>query len=121
MRLLGYVTKVNTIDMRMGRTGSSDFEGMTAASASLDRITISDLGSPTKGKISGSDIDSISNEVEEWALATEGKKIFMLDYLQLVSEPKGTKAQNREQVISQTARGCKLLTTRFTMPVIALS
>lgn len=123
MRMLSYLSGINTIDMTTGRTNSGDFVSMEAIAKSLENITISDMSRDlrVKGMSPASDVFSIGQEVRDWAETQTGPKLVMLDYLQLVSAAKGTKAGNREQVISETSRELKLLALTEKCPIVTLS
>jgi replicative DNA helicase len=123
MRLLAYLTGVNTIDMKTGQFTANDYAMLKDAAATIDRITISDMGRDltTKGKSPASDVFSIGQEARDWVETQGGQKLILLDYLQLVSAAKNTKAGNREQVISETSRELKLLALTEKCPIIALS
>ena len=123
MRMLSYLSGINTIDMTTGRTNSGDFASMEAIAESLKNITISDMARDlrVKGMSPASDVFSIGQEVRDWAETQTGPKLVMLDYLQLVSAAKQTKAGNREQVISETSRELKLLALTEKCPIVTLS
>jgi len=123
MRMLSYLTGVNTIDMRTGQLIPNDFAKMQAAALTLENITISDMARDlkVKGMSPASDVFSIGQEVRDWAESHTGPKLVMLDYLQLVSAAKQTKAGNREQVISETSRELKLLALTEKCPIVTLS
>ena len=123
MRMLSYLSGINTIDMTTGRTNSGDFASMEAIAESLKNITISDMARDlrVKGMSPVSDVFSIGQEVRDWAETQTGPKLVMLDYLQLVSAAKQTKAGNREQVISETSRELKLLALTEKCPIVTLS
>lgn len=123
MRMFAYLTGINTIDMRTGMLNSNDFATMSAVAATLGNITISDMARDLKikGMSPASDVFSIGQEVRDWAETETGSKLVMVDYLQLVSAAKHTKAGNREQVISETSRELKLLALTEKCPIITLS
>jgi len=123
MRMLSYLTGVNTIDMRTGNINGKDYAAMQDMAATLNKITISDMARDmnAKGKSPSSDIFSIGQEIRDWTETQAGPKLILLDYLQLVSAAKNTKAGNREQVISETSRELKLLALTEKCPIITLS
>lgn len=53
--------------------------------------------------------------------AQGGLGLVVVDYLQLMSPPKGSKGDNRVQEVSQISRGLKILARELDVPVLALS
>jgi replicative DNA helicase len=54
-------------------------------------------------------------------LRGQGKGIIIVDYLQLVDDPKGSKFESRNVQIGKISRSLKILAKELNVPVIALS
>lgn len=104
-------SKVNLYDIRDGHATEDDFTRMTVAAA---KIASSPL---TIENTNGYTIE----ELQAWARRTHQKqpfKLLVVDYLQLISNPR---ADKREQEVSSISKGLKSIAMEFNVPVLALS
>jgi replicative DNA helicase len=113
LRMLASRGRVNLRNIRDGYLAERDFPKLTAAAAKLSRANMhfSDLSDMTISEMRAKARQMVQQH---------GIKLFVLDYIQLVTAP-GEKDQNREREVATISRGIKQMALEFDVPVIALS
>jgi replicative DNA helicase len=113
-RVLSSDSPVDGMRLRSGRLQTHDWVALTKSAGRLAAlpVTIDDSGTLT--------IADIRARARRWAATTTGRRLVVVDYLQLVSGER-VKGGNREQEISSISRGLKQLAKELECPVLALS
>ncbi|HTP81428.1 MAG TPA: replicative DNA helicase [Alphaproteobacteria bacterium] len=113
-RLLAEKTEISADDIRRGAVKSTDFQKFVAASAELEnlRLFIDDTPALT--------VPLLRMRARRLK-RTHGLDMIVIDYLQLLGSPAGSRPENRVQEISAITRGLKALAKELNVPVLALS
>lgn len=114
LRLLCSRASVNWVNVRDGFLAERDFPKLTTQSGYLSRapLYVDDNG------------DVTINELRAKARRMSqqyGIKLFVIDYLQLLTAPDALKKGNREQEISTISKGVKAMAKELKTPVLLLS
>ena len=113
-RLLAEMTEVPSDKIRRGDVRGEDFPRFVAASQELAGLPLFIDDTPA---LSVSGLRTRARRLQR----TQGLGLIVVDYLQLLSSPPGTRPENRVQEISAITRGLKALAKELNIPVLALS
>lgn len=113
MRMLASRGRVNMRNIRDGYLAERDFPKLAGAGSKIgaSRLHFCDLSDLTISQLRAKARQMVQQH---------GIKMFVIDYLQLLTAP-GKRDQNREQEVASISRGIKLMASEFDVPVIALS
>lgn len=113
-RVLASEARVDSTRLRDGYVEQRDWQKILMAvnNMSQARIFIED----TPG-LSYMDMRAIARRLK----AKEGLDFIIIDYLQLISPPGGSKSDNRQNEVSEISRNLKLLAREMDVPVFCLS
>lgn len=113
-RMLSMNSKVKAENIRSGNLDESDWHELirSAGIFAASNLVIDDT--------SGISLSELRSKARRFKLENH-IDIIMIDYLQLMSAGRGSKADNRQQEISEISRGLKQLAREINVPVIALS
>lgn len=114
MRLLCSCARVNLHSIRQGFLAERDFPKLTFAASKLSKSTIYIDDS------SGQSIGQVRAKARRM-VQEHGIKLFVVDYLQLLSNPSIRSQDNREQEVSSISKGLKAMGKELRVPVIVLS
>lgn len=103
--------RVNLFDVRDGVASESDFASMASASA---RVSAMPMYIENCNGMSIGEITALARRMHQ----QHGIKMLVIDYLQLVSNPK---SDSREQEVSSVSKGIKSIAMELNIPVMALS
>ena len=105
-----------------GKTPTCLFSYEMSSQQLLSRLISSDSGIDNKwimkGTLDQSELGKIHERIRQYVI-TKKVKLFMVDYLQLVSNDK--KGRSREQEVSEVARALKNIAKELNVTIIALS
>ena len=113
-RLLCAESLVDSERVRSGQLENEDWEKLLGALAPLSEAPIYIDDTP------GITLAELRSRCRKLKLE-KGLDLIMIDYLQLMSGPRGTSGDNRQQEISDISRGLKALAREMQAPVLALS
>ena len=105
------------INVQAMRTGKIDGDGLRRMGESVENMQVVKMYVDDTPAITLSAFRSKSRK----AVAKQGVKMILVDYLQLMDGRSGDKGGNREQEIGTISRGLKALAKELNVPVIALS
>ena len=105
------------INVQAMRTGKIDGDGLRRMGESVENMQPVKMYVDDTPAITLSALRSKSRK----AVAKQGVKMILVDYLQLMDGRTGDKGGNREQEIGTISRGLKALAKELNVPVIALS
>jgi len=105
------------INVQSMRTGKIDGDGLRRMGESVENMQSVKMYVDDTPAITLSALRSKSRK----AVAKQGVKMILVDYLQLMDGRTGDKGGNREQEIGTISRGLKALAKELNVPVIALS
>lgn len=113
MRMIASNGRVNMRSIRDGSLTAGDFPKIIKAGGKLknSKMHFCDLNDLTISQLRAKARQMVQQH---------GIKLFIVDYLQLLTAP-GKKDQNREQEVSAISRGIKQMACEFSVPVLALS
>lgn len=117
-RLLASEARTNLAHMRGGGVTKSDWNNLTEACSALHSLPV------WLDATSSISVSALRAKVRRFKAQIRSQKndrigLIVIDYLQLMEG--GSRAQNREQQISEISRGLKALAKDFGVPVVALS
>jgi len=114
-RMIGSVGRLDQHRMRTGRLEDEDWEKLTTALGKLNEAPIFiDEGAG----LSSFDVRARARRLHR---QTGKLGLIVVDYLQLMSAPAGTRSENRATEISEISRSLKALAKELDVPVVALS
>ena len=113
-RILSSETGIPSDDLRLGRINPGQFNDVIRASNAIENAPFYIDDTPG---ISVSQLASRARRLKR----THGLGLLVVDYLQLLSAPMGTKIENRVQEISAISRTLKNIAKELEIPVLALS
>ena len=107
-------SRVDSELIRSGELSESDWHDVIRSGGAIaeSRLVIDDT--------SGISLGELRSRARKYKLEF-GIDIIMIDYLQLMSVSKGSKADSRQQEISEISRGLKEIARELQVPVVALS
>ena len=114
MRLLGARASIDIQSLKTGRLTPTEWHNLAQAAHSMQAgmIHINDGAVRTMAQI----------QAQARRLQTgKGLDLVIVDYIQLLEGPKGSRRENRQQEVSDISRSLKLLAMDLQVPVIALS
>jgi len=111
-RLLCAEARVDQYRVRTGNLREEDWERLSDAMANLSEIPLY-IDDSAAGSVR--DMRAKARRLQ----AEHGLALVVIDYIQLMQS--GTRAENRQQEISQISRGLKSLAKELNVPVLALS
>jgi len=113
-RMMCSHARVNLRDIRDGIMTERDFPRLTSAAGRLSKapVYIDDSGDQTAGQIRAKARRMVQQH---------GVKLFVVDYLQLVTAPEVRKNDNREQEVSHIASSFKAAAKELKVPFLTLS
>ncbi|MFI3250035.1 MAG: replicative DNA helicase [Eubacteriales bacterium] len=113
MRLIAAEALIDSKKLVTGRLTEADWEGVISASDTLQRtqILIDDNASVTVA------------EIQAKCRLVDNLALVVIDYLQLMQSAgnRGTRGENRQQVVSEISRSLKLMAKDLQVPVLCLS
>lgn len=114
-RMIGSIGRLDQHRMRTGRLEDEDWEKLTTALGKLNEAPIFiDEGAG----LSSFDVRARARRLHRQM----GKLgLIVVDYLQLMAAPAGTRSENRATEISEISRSLKALAKELDVPVVALS
>jgi replicative DNA helicase len=113
-RLLAEMTEVPSDKIRRGEVRGDDFPRFVQASQELAAMPMFIDDTPA---LSISALRTRARRLQR----TQGLGMIVIDYLQLLAPPPGSRPENRVQEISAITRGLKALAKELNVPVLALS
>jgi replicative DNA helicase len=113
-RILSSETGIPSDDLRLGRINPGQFNDIIRTSNDIENAPFYIDDTPG---ISVSQLASRARRLKR----THGLGLLVVDYLQLLSAPMGTKTENRVQEISAISRTLKNIAKELNIPVLALS
>ncbi len=113
-RLLAEETEISSDDIRRGAVSMADFSRFVEASAKLERVPLFIDDTPA---LTVPLLRMRARRLKRM----HGLDMIVIDYLQLLSSPAGSRPENRVQEISAMTRGLKALAKELNVPVVALS
>jgi replicative DNA helicase len=113
-RILSSETGIPSDDLRLGRINPGQFNDIIRTSNAIENAPFYIDDTPG---ISVSQLASRARRLKR----THGLGLLVVDYLQLLSAPLGTKTENRVQEISSISRTLKNIAKELDIPVLALS
>ncbi|NBT31384.1 MAG: replicative DNA helicase, partial [Rhodobacteraceae bacterium] len=113
-RILSSETGIPSDDLRLGRINPAQFNDIIRTSNAIENAPFYIDDTPG---ISVSQLASRARRLKR----THGLGLLVVDYLQLLSAPLGTKTENRVQEIGEISMGLKAIAKELAIPVVALS
>jgi replicative DNA helicase len=114
-RMIGSIGRLDQHRMRTGRLEDEDWEKLTTALGKLNEAPIFiDEGAG----LSSFDVRARARRLHR---QTGKLGLIVVDYLQLMAAPAGTRTENRATEISEISRSLKALAKELDVPVVALS
>lgn len=113
-RLLSEQVEVPSDKIRRGEVSGEDFPKFVEAAQRLATLPLHIDDTPA---LSVSAVRTRARRLKR----THGLGLIVIDYLQLLSPPPGSRAEGRVQEISSITRGLKALAKELDVPVVALS
>lgn len=113
-RILSSETGIPSDDLRLGRINPGQFNDIIRTSNAIENAPFYIDDTPG---ISVSQLASRARRLKR----THGLGLLVVDYLQLLSAPLGTKTENRVQEISSISRTLKNIAKELDIPILALS
>lgn len=113
-RLICAQSRVSLTDLRAGTLTDEDWASLSRASADLAALDILVDETP------GTTLTEIRAKARRM-LHNKPRGVIIIDYLQLISPPAGSRADNRAVEVSEMSRGLKVMAKELDVPVIALS
>ncbi|MDE0926185.1 MAG: replicative DNA helicase [Methylophilaceae bacterium] len=114
-RMIGSIGRLDQHKMRTGRLEDEDWEKLTTA---LGRLNEAPIFIDEGASLSSFDVRARARRLHRQM----GKLgLIVVDYLQLMSAPAGTRSENRATEISEISRSLKALAKELDVPVVALS
>lgn len=113
-RFIAAEAKVNAQSLREGRMAKRDFPAIEAA---IKLIADTPIYVEDTGGLSLKDLRAMARQMK----ARHAIEVIIIDYLQLMSVPRGKTIQNREQEIAKISMSLKALAKELNIPIIALS
>jgi len=113
-RLLAEMTEVPSDKIRRGEVRGDDFPRFVQASQELAAMPMFIDDTPA---LSISALRTRARRLQR----TKGLGLIVIDYLQLLAPPPGSRPENRVQEISAITRGLKALAKELNVPILALS
>ncbi|MDR1412307.1 MAG: replicative DNA helicase [Actinomycetes bacterium] len=114
LRMLTAEAGISAQDVRAGRVPDSYWNRFIDTSENLSRLRIYIDDTPDLN------INRLRIKARRRFRNIEGKKLLIVDYLQLMS-PDNRSIENRQQEIAQISRGLKILAKDLNIPILALS
>ncbi len=113
-RLLAINSKVNARNIWSGSLSDGEWHEVIQSAGTIagSKLVIDDT--------TGISLGELRSKARKYKLENE-IDVIMIDYLQLMSVSKGSKADSRQQEISEISRGLKEIARELDVPVIALS
>jgi replicative DNA helicase len=114
LRLLAGIARVDSQRIRAGRLSENEYTKLSRAIETLAkaRLYIDDQGAIT--------VPEVAVRCRRLA-AEQGLDFVLIDYLQLMRSPKGSKHGSREQEIAAISRDLKALAKELRVPIMVLS
>ena len=113
-RLLSMDSKVPSQKLRTGRLQDEDWYSVGESASNIARSGIIIDDTP------GISVTELRSKARKYKLEND-IKLIMIDYLQLMSGAAGSKADSRQQEISEISRALKGIARELGIPVVALS
>ncbi len=113
-RILAGETGIPSDELRLGKVNANDFKSIIEKSDAIENAPF--FIDDTPG-LSVSQLASRARRLKR----TYGLGLIVVDYLQLLSAPMGTRSENRVQEISAISRTLKNIAKELNIPVLALS
>ena len=113
-RILSEETGITSEKIRRGDLSNEEFERLVTASQELERLNLFIDDTPALS------ITALRIRAKRM-LRQHGLSLLIVDYLQLLQGPPGSRVENRVQEVSQITRGLKAIAKEMSIPVIALS
>ncbi len=113
-RILAGETGIPSDELRLGKVNANDFKSIIEKSDAIENAPF--FIDDTPG-LSVSQLASRARRLKR----THGLGLIVVDYLQLLSAPMGTRSENRVQEISAISRTLKNIAKELNIPVLALS
>lgn len=114
-RMIGSVGRLDQHRMRTGRLEDEDWEKLTTA---LGRLNEAPIFIDEGAGLSSFDVRARARRLHR---QTGKLGLIVVDYLQLMAAPAGTRTENRATEISEISRSLKALAKELDVPVVALS
>jgi len=114
-RMIGSFGRLDQHKMRTGRLEDEDWEKLTTA---LGRLNEAPIFIDEGASLSSFDVRARARRLHR---QTGKLGLIVVDYLQLMSAPAGTRSENRATEISEISRSLKALAKELDVPVVALS
>ncbi len=113
-RMISMNSRVDSEFIRSGELSEGDWHEVIRSGGAIadSRLVIDDT--------SGISLGELRSRARKYKLEFD-IDIIMIDYLQLMSVSKGSKADSRQQEISEISRGLKEIARELQVPVVALS
>jgi replicative DNA helicase len=115
MRLLCAEARVPWDRIRNKRVGPDDWQRVVHAAETLHDAPMSIVDA---GNVNIVDIRAKARRMRS---GTQGLKLIIVDYLQLMTSPQARRPDNRQQEVAEISRNLKLLAKELDVPVVALS
>lgn len=113
-RILSSETGIPSDELRLGKVNADDFKNIVKTSDAIENAPF--FIDDTPG-LSVSQLASRARRLKR----THGLGLIVVDYLQLLTAPMGTRSENRVQEISSISRTLKNIAKELQIPVLALS
>lgn len=113
-RMISMNSKVKAENIRSGVLNENEWHDLIRSAGILagSKLVIDDT--------SGISISELRSKARRYKLEND-IDVIMIDYLQLMSAGRGSKADGRQQEISEISRGLKQIAREINVPVVALS
>ena len=115
MRLLCAEARVPWDRIRNKRVGPDDWQRVVHAAETLHDAPMSIVDA---GNVNIVDIRAKARRMRS---GSQGLKLIIVDYLQLMTSPQARRPDNRQQEVAEISRNLKLLAKELDVPVVALS
>jgi replicative DNA helicase len=114
-RMIGSIGRLDQHRMRTGQLEDEDWEKLTTA---LGRLNEAPIFIDEGAGLSSFDVRARARRLHR---QTGKLGLIVVDYLQLMAAPAGTRSENRATEISEISRSLKALAKELDVPVVALS
>ncbi|MDR2934046.1 MAG: AAA family ATPase, partial [Rickettsiales bacterium] len=114
-KILSSVSDVSSYDMRIGKVSNDDVVKLKSCSQQIEKLPIYIDDTPSLS------VNAIRTRARRMKMKHGGLSCIVIDYIQLLSPPGGSRADNRVVELSEMTRGLKMLAKELEVPVVALS
>ncbi len=114
-KILSSISGISSYDMRIGKITNDEIVSLKAFAKQIETLPIYIDDTPALS------VSAIRTRARRMKMKEKGLALIVIDYIQLLSPPGGSKADNRVVELSEMTRGLKMLAKELNVPVVALS